>query len=68
MIHHNSSLAKLPGILREAFNRWIADGASEMAAALSFYTVFSLAPILIVATALAGFMFGRDAAQGQIVR
>jgi membrane protein len=68
MIHHNSSLAKLPGILREAFNRWIADGASEMAAALSFYTVFSLAPILIVATALAGFVFGRDAAQGQIVR
>jgi membrane protein len=67
MMQYNSSVAKLGGIFREAFQRWIADGASEMAAALSFYTVFSLAPILIVATALAGFVFGRDAAQGQIV-
>jgi membrane protein len=38
-----------------------------MAAALSYYTAFSMAPLLIVAIAIAGLVLGRDAAQGKIV-
>ncbi|MBK8535372.1 MAG: YihY/virulence factor BrkB family protein [Candidatus Competibacteraceae bacterium] len=38
-----------------------------MAAALSYYTVFALAPLLIVAIAVAGFVFGREAAQGHLI-
>jgi membrane protein len=38
-----------------------------MAAALAFYTTFSLAPLLIIAVAIAGLVFGREAAQGKIV-
>ncbi len=37
------------------------------AAALAYYTVFSIAPLLIIAIAIAGFVFGEEAAQGQIV-
>lgn len=38
-----------------------------MAAALAYYTIFSLAPLLIISIAIAGFIFGRDAARGAIV-
>jgi len=38
-----------------------------LAAALAYYTVFSIAPLLVIAIAIAGFFFGADAAQGQIV-
>src|SRR5580704_13452377 len=38
-----------------------------MAAALSYYTVFSMAPLLILAISIAGLVLGRDAAQGKIV-
>jgi membrane protein len=38
-----------------------------MGAAISYYTVFSLAPLLIIVTAIAGALFGREAVQGQIV-
>jgi membrane protein len=43
------------------------DNAGRLGAALSYYTLFSLAPLLIVAIAVAGLVFGQDAAQGQIV-
>ena len=37
-----------------------------MGAALAFYTIFSIAPLLIITMAIAGFFFGAEAAQGQI--
>src|SRR5262249_53052723 len=49
------------------FADWQRDNAPRMGAALAYFTLFSLAPLLLVAIALAGFVFGREAAQGQIV-
>jgi membrane protein len=54
-------------LLRQAFSDWNKDNAGRLGAALSYYTLFSLAPLLIVAIAVAGMVFGREAAQGQIV-
>jgi uncharacterized BrkB/YihY/UPF0761 family membrane protein len=49
-------------------NRLGLDGASgaDLGAALAYYTVFSLAPLLIIAIAIAGLVLGQEAAQGQI--
>jgi membrane protein len=55
------------GLLKEAFSRWSEDSSPRMAAALSYYTVFSMAPLLILAIAVAGLVLGREAAQGKIV-
>lgn len=54
-------------LLKQAFADWRRDNAARLGAALSYYTLFSVAPLLIVAIAVAGLMFGREAAQGQIV-
>jgi membrane protein len=53
-------------ILKEAGSDWMEDQAPTLGAALAYYTVFSLAPLLIIAIAIAGLVFGREAAQGQI--
>lgn len=55
------------GLLRETITEWQADKASRLAAALAYYTVFSLAPLLIIAVATAGTIFGQEAAKGEIV-
>lgn len=47
--------------------QWIEDEPFQLAAALSYYTLFSLAPLMIIVIAIAGFAFGREAAQNQIV-
>jgi membrane protein len=54
-------------LAREAVSAWIDDYAPSMGAALAYYTLFSLAPLLIIVTAAAGFFFGRDAIEGAIV-
>ena len=61
------SLRAVGSMLAEAFGDWQRDNAPRMGAALAYYTLFSLAPLLLVAIALAAFVFGREAAQGQIV-
>ena len=53
--------------MTETFEQWSADNAPRLGAALAYYSVFSLAPLLIVVIAVAGLAFGREAAQGQIV-
>lgn len=53
-------------IVRGAIVEWMADDAFLHAAALGFYTLFSLAPILIIAIAVAGFFFEPEAARGEI--
>ena len=56
-------------LIREAFNQWWnEDRPFELAAALAYYTLFSLAPLLVIAVSMAGFFFGREAAQNQIVQ
>ncbi|HXW01095.1 MAG TPA: YihY/virulence factor BrkB family protein [Anaerolineae bacterium] len=53
-------------LLKETFSEWSEDKASRLAASLAYYTVFSIAPLLIIVIAVAGLVFGREAAQGQI--
>jgi membrane protein len=45
---------------------WLDDRAATMGAAIAFYTVFSLAPMLVIVIAVAGFVFGREAAEGAL--
>ncbi|HIK08465.1 MAG TPA: YihY/virulence factor BrkB family protein [Trichormus sp. M33_DOE_039] len=54
-------------LFQEAFQEWNEDKASRLAAALAYYTVFSIAPLLIIVIAIAGAVFGEDAARGEIV-
>ena len=54
-------------ILIQSLNAWIDHRAGSKGAALAFYTLFSMAPILILAIAGAGYFFGADAAQGEII-
>jgi membrane protein len=61
-------LEALTVLLRQAGAAWFADNAPRLGAALAFYTLFSLAPVLIIAVSVAGFVFGEKAAQGEIVR
>jgi membrane protein len=56
----------LLSILKEAYGDWSEDKASRLAAALAYYTAFSIAPLLLISIAVAGLVFGREAAQGQI--
>ena len=53
-------------VVKTAANAWVDDYAASMGAALSYYTVFSLAPMLLIVIAIAGLVFGADAARGQI--
>ena len=54
-------------LLKEAFGEWQRDKVSLLAAALAYYTVFSITPLLVIAIAVAGAVFGEEAAQGEIV-
>jgi membrane protein len=54
-------------LIKETFSEWFADKAPRLGAALSYYTVFALAPVLLVVIAVAGLVLGPEAAQGKIV-
>lgn len=47
--------------------RWIDAAGPQLGASIAFYTIFSLAPLLVIAIAIAGAVFGQDAARGQVV-
>jgi hypothetical protein len=52
-------------LLYDAFNEWSADNAARLGAALSYYTLFSIAPILVVTVGIVGLVYGPAAAQGR---
>ena len=54
-------------LAKKSVSAWIDDYAPSMGAAISYYTVFSIAPLLIIVIAVAGFVWGREAVQGEIV-
>ncbi len=58
---------RLFDLCRRAVVSWVDDFAPSMGAAISYYTVFSLAPLLVIVIAVAGAVFGREAVQGEIV-
>jgi virulence factor BrkB len=61
-------LETLTALLRQAGVGWLDDNAPRFGAALAFYTLFSLVPVLIVAVSIAVFVFGDKAAQGDMIR
>ncbi|HEY9770285.1 MAG TPA: YihY/virulence factor BrkB family protein [Coleofasciculaceae cyanobacterium] len=61
------NLRKVGRLLRETFKQWQEDKASRIAAALAYYTVFSISPLLVIAIAIAGAFFGQQTAQDQII-
>lgn len=54
-------------LLKKTYKDWSEDKASQLAAALAYYTIFSLSPLLVIAIAVAGFVWGEEAARGAIV-
>lgn len=54
-------------LLRHSLEAWWAHNAPRLGASLAFYTILSLAPLLIVVIAVAGLIFGREAAESQVV-
>lgn len=63
--HHSEVFWSL---LKDAGSEWLNDKASRLGAALAYYAVFSLAPFLVIVVALAGRIFGEDAARGRLSR
>ncbi len=53
-------------LVKQTVAAWIDDYAPSMGAALSYYTVFSLAPMLLIVISVAGMVFGAEAARGEI--
>jgi membrane protein len=54
-------------LFKDAFTKWQNDRAPRMGAAIAYYISFSLGPLLLIAIAVAGAIFGKDAARGEIV-
>jgi membrane protein len=53
-------------LFKQAFSSWKNDYAPSMGAALAYYTIFSVAPLLLIVISVAGLVFGQDAARGEI--
>jgi membrane protein len=58
---------KLMHVMRCSVTEWVEHRAASKGAALAFYSLFSLAPILVLVIAVAGFFYGAEAAQGQLM-
>ncbi|KAF2406306.1 membrane protein [Pseudomonas antarctica] len=54
------------GLTKQVATSWLDDYVPSMGAALAYYTIFSLAPMLLVVMSMAGLLFGEDAARGEI--
>lgn len=59
-------MSEVWSIAKETASDWSDDGASRLAASLAFYTLLSLAPLLIIVVAVAGMALGPEAARGQV--
>ncbi|OIP15543.1 MAG: hypothetical protein CO105_14530 [Comamonadaceae bacterium CG_4_9_14_3_um_filter_60_33] len=53
-------------LLKKVVDSWLADDVPSMGAALAYYTLFSLAPLLLIVISVAGLVFGQEAARGEI--
>jgi len=64
---HSLSPKAVFELLKMTFTAWSNDKVPRMGAALAYYTIFSLAPLLVIAISIAGLVFGAKAVQGQIM-
>ena len=55
------------GLIKDTVASWSEDKAPRLGAALAYYSVFSMAPLLVIVIAIAGWVFGEEAARGQVV-
>ena len=61
------ALRDVRSIVHQAISGWLEHSAASMGAALAFYTLFSIAPILVIAMAVAGYVFGPKVAEAQVL-
>lgn len=54
-------------LIKNTFSKWSEDKAARLAAALAYYTIFSIPPLLIITIAIAGLVFGQEAAESRII-
>ena len=59
-------MSRFSGLLKETFKEFSEDKAPRLGAALAYYTIFSIGPLLLIAVAMSGIFFGQEAAQGKI--
>jgi len=60
-------LKQILDLIKNSVIAWVDDYAPSMGAAIAYYTLFSITPLLIIAIAVAGLVFGHEAAQGEII-
>jgi membrane protein len=53
-------------LVKCTFNAWLEDGALRLSAALSYYSIFSIAPLLVIVMGLVGWFYGADAVRGEL--
>jgi membrane protein len=56
----------LPQVFRQASGEWVTDNVPRLGAAVAFYTLLSLAPVIVIGVAVAGVVYGQEAAQGRL--
>ena len=61
-------LAQLGSLLKSTVVEWIDDNAARVAAALAFYTLLSMAPLVVLSIAMAGVVLGEDAARSHLIQ
>lgn len=60
------NIPKIWVMVKATFSSWLADYAPSMGAALAYYTMFSIAPLLLIVISTAGLVFGEEAVRGEI--
>jgi len=53
-------------LFRSSFQEWVKDRATRFSAALAYYSIFAMAPLVTIAISIAGLAFGAEAARGQV--
>lgn len=61
------TLRQLGRLAQRSLAGWVADGASSMGAAIAYYTLLSIAPLLLIVLTVAGLVFGQEAARGALM-
>src|SRR5918996_1321923 len=59
--------SNLPNLLKLTYQGWKEDNASRLSAALAYYTIFSLAPLLVIVIAITGLFWEQEAVQSQVM-
>ena len=62
----SAKVKNIAAILRQSLRDFNDDNVLKLSASLSYYTIFSLPPLLIIIISLVGFFFGEDAVQGEL--